>query len=173
MKAEIYKDINISAPLSKLKKLAKGQAINLTASDLKEGDKHLKVHHLMHKKMMTARRNNKGCRLMLSEPEIHASGSLWDDIKSGLATAGKFLGTAALDGIQDATKAVTGNSPLGNRLIDSIRGKVKDVTGLGVKQVKKPKKAVSSEEMKARMAKVRSFKKNHKGGSFLLGNSLY
>jgi len=173
MKAEIYKDINVSAPESKLKKLCKGLSVTLTPSDLKEGDKHLKVHHLMYKKMMAARKNNKGCRLMLSPEEIHASGSILDDIWSGVKSGVKWLGTQALNGIQQGAKDFTGNNPLANKVIDTLRSGAKDLTGLGLK-VKKTKttKKTSTEDMKAKMARVRSFKKNakktHESGSFLL-----
>ena len=176
MKAEIYKDINVSAPESKLKKLCKGLTVTLTPSDLKEGDKHLKVHHLMYKKMMAARKNGKGCRLMLSPAEIHASGSILDDIWGGVKSGLKWVGTQALNGIQQGAKDFTGNNPLGNKVIDSLREGARNLTGLGLK-VKKTKttkttKKPSTEDMKAKMARVRSFKKNakktHESGSFLL-----
>jgi hypothetical protein len=173
----MYKDINTSIPTTKLKKIAKGHTVSLTASDLKEGPKHLKVHHLTHKKMMNARKNNKGCRITLSQPEVHESGSLWDDIKGGLSSVGNWLkdsgvGSALADAGQQALTPI-----IGDKAAQIGRKVFKSLSGVGIKQgktktkTKAPKKTVSSEEMKARMARVRSFKKNnkaHASGSFLL-----
>ena len=164
MKHNTLHDIHVKAPSHKLKKLANGHIVQLTHEELQHGPHHLKVHHLTHKKIMESRKKLKGARIALSQPEIHASGSLWDAVKGGL----KWLGSQALNGIQSgATAAVPELAPV----FDAARNGVKTLTGLGVKKHHKKKhhiNHVSSEEMKIRMAKVRAAKKNHKAGSFLL-----
>jgi hypothetical protein len=156
MKHQMYHDIHISAPAHKLKKLAKGHSVQFAHHEIEHGPNHIKVHHETHKKLQAARRNKKGARVALTEHEIMHSGSLWDAIKSGA----KWLGSQALNGIEaGASAAVPELAPV----FSSIRGGVKNLTGLGVKQSTK-----GSTAMKERMAKVRAAKKTHKAGSFAL-----
>lgn len=152
-------------PPKKLKKALEGNAIRLTNAELK-GDRVMVVNKLNEKAIKKAQ--NKGAGLTTHftpdearrDMEYHRSmgagmhgGSIWDTIKGGL----KWLGTQALNGIADASKAAVG--PALSPLVDVARGGVEKLTGLGVKRAT----GKGTPEMKAKMAAIRA---KRKGGSF-------
>ncbi|KAH9118364.1 hypothetical protein LEN26_012155 [Aphanomyces euteiches] len=116
---------------------------------------------LMHpenaKKVIAAQKANRGVRLDITHGEIdhdissRQGGSLWDSIKSGLSTVWNTVGKLVLGAIGDAIA-------YSNPELAPIREGVRTLTGVGFKR---------SQAAKARMAAVRSMKKN-KGGSFKL-----
>lgn len=193
-KHQTHHEVHMNIPHHKLKKLAHGHRIQLEHHELSHGPHHLVLHHETAKKLHTARASHKGMRIgPLTHEEIHASGSLWDTIKTGF---NKYV-KPVLSGIGDAVAYA-------NPELAPLREGVRNITGVGLKhhkkhhmhhehhehshihklengihhmglksvkhaKVKKISNA-SSLEMKARMAKVRAGKKHaeHKSGSFLL-----
>lgn len=168
VKHATHHEIHMNIPHDKLKKLAHGHRIQLTHHEISHGPHHFTLHHETAKKIHSARVTHKGMRIgPLTHEEIHASGSLWDSIKSGF---NKYV-KPVLSGVGDALAYA-------NPELAPLREGVRSITGVGLKKhhehhahvhVKKASHAGSA-EMKARMAKVRAGKKHagHAAGSFLL-----
>jgi len=189
MKHQTHHEVHMNIPHHKLKKLAHGHRIQLEHHELSHGPHHLMLHHETAKKLHTARASHKGMRIgPLTHEEIHASGSLWDSIKSGF---NKYI-KPVLSGVGDAIAYA-------NPELAPLREGVRSITGVGIKHKKHKKHVVhhseglrhgvggsemhphhemhphamhhskhskvshaGSAEMKARMAKVRAAKKGTK-----------
>lgn len=164
VKHATHKEVHMNIPSEKLKKLAKGHRIQLSHSEISHGPCHFTLHHETAKKLHSARACGKGMRVgPLTHEEIHASGSLWDTIKTGF---NKYV-KPVLSGVGDAIAYA-------NPELAPLREGVRNITGVGIAKkptkTKAPSKAGSA-EMKAKMAKIRSMKKGgakHESGSFLL-----
>lgn len=66
--------INIRLSPAQVRKLVKGHSVQLSKSAVKGGEYTLDVHPVIYNRIMKARKQNKGLRLMLSEEEIAGSG---------------------------------------------------------------------------------------------------
>ena len=181
--------VHLNLPHHKLKKLAHGHRVQLEHHELTHGKHHIMMHHLEHTKLLHSRKHGKGMRLgPLSHEEIHASGSLWDTIKTGF---NKYV-KPVLSGVGDAIAYA-------NPELAPLREGVRSITGVGLTHHKKHHKKhhmhhahsehahmhelehdmhhiglksvrhakvkkvphAGSAEMKAKMAHVRSMKKGH------------
>ncbi len=153
------REIDVSLTPYQVRKLRTGHQVSLTAKQLK-GEaasgavKHkLKVHHETHKRLMKAKRDNKGSRLQMGQHELQQSGSLWDTIKSGLSSVWKYA-KPVLSGIGDAVSYA-------NPELVPLREGVRKLTGVGIRPAK------GSQAAKDHMAKLRAMRKP-KSGSFRL-----
>ncbi len=159
---------------AKLKKAAKGGTISLSKDEL-EGNQALVLHPENAKKVAAAKKAKRGTRLVILPGEIEhdmryheqtEGGSLWSTLGNAALTGLKWLGTSALDGIQNAAKDVLGNSKLGDRVVDAGREGIRNLTGLGVNGGKVAKGSAAAKE---RMSKLRAAKMaKRSGGSFRL-----
>jgi hypothetical protein len=80
-------EVNIKLSPSQVKKLTMGHSINLSKQAVKGGPYKLIVHPMVYKRLMRARKNNKGVRLMLSKAEIEGSGIM--DVLKNIFEGGK------------------------------------------------------------------------------------
>jgi hypothetical protein len=154
MVRQTHQQVQVNIPMDKLRKLAKGGRVQLSASEISSGPQCLTLHHETAKKLASARHAGKGLRIgPLTQEEMHASGSLWSSIKSGFNKYGKPI----LSGIGDAIA-------YSNPQLAGLREGVRTITGVGVKTSK-----AGSPEMKEKMARLRAMKKGSaSAGSFRL-----
>jgi hypothetical protein len=160
---------------NKIKKILKnGGRLHLTAEELAGRGQKLYLHPESHKKAQLAKSKNKGIHLMFADPElrhnIENGGSLWDTIKSGAKSVGKFLNdnkTTILDGLAGAANAVLG--PGAAPYVDVARNVARAVTGGKVKRTKEELHSMRIKNLeKARSArKGKMLHINNTGGSFL------
>lgn len=150
-----YQPARLTLSKNQIGNLHRGNTIKLLKHQIGSGPHTILLHPVNHKMLSKAYKSGKGCCLQLSPGEIKATkdstlegSGLWDTIKGGL----KWLGTQALDGIAQGTKEVLGDTPLGNRVVDTVRGGVKNLTGMGI----------------AKKKKTPSKRKAMTGGSFLM-----
>ncbi len=162
-------EAHLSLSDKKAKDLAHGKRVQLTAGELKHGSSHVKLHPEAHKKLMKARKADKGLRLgPLTDEEIMESGSLWSWIKGAASKVYKF-GKDNWKDIKPILSTVADSAAQAYPQYSQQRGQLKQLTGIGVKTKKGPAKG--SEEAKQRMAKVRAArgkKKTTESGSFKL-----
>lgn len=174
-----YKQVSISIPSSKAKKLAEGKIVNITHQELMGSDDKLFLHPANHDKVMKAKKGSKGVRLQLAEGEIvydimqggNIFKSLWKGLKSLWAPVIKPALSLAADNLVPIASAATGNPAI----VSGVRQGLKQLTGIGVSsercsrignEVASTKKmGKGTPEMKAHMAKLRAMRR---GGSFRL-----
>lgn len=85
--------INIQLSPAQARKLIKGHSVQLSKSAVKGGQYTLDVHPIIYKRIMRARKSNKGVRLMLSESEVQGSG-IMDVLRNILQGGKKVFGVA-------------------------------------------------------------------------------
>jgi len=166
-------------PLPKLKKALKTGKLHLTEHEIGGGTHKLHLHPESHKKALAAKHKHRGVHLHITKHEIEHGlrhgGSLWDSIKSGLSSAGKWLsdnGTKILDSAAAVGKVI---APELTPFIDVGRDVARTVTGKGISMpIMSGSGKKSSHELKEfrieLLKKARAAKKHHSklaGGSFL------
>jgi hypothetical protein len=171
-----YHSIEIGEiPATKIKKILKnGGRLHLTADELHGHGQTLYLHPETYKKAKMAKSKNKGLHLSFAGPElrhnIEKGGSIWDSIKSGAKSVGKFLNdnkTTILDGLAGAASAVLG--PQSAPYVNTAREVARAVTGGKVKRTKEELHSMRIKNLeKARSArKGKTMHINNAGGSFL------
>lgn len=162
--------IDVSIPQAKLKKLAEGKTVTIKCHELNGTTQKLHVHPETYKKILKARKNNKGIRLTISKPEIMHDidtlqggsiwSSIWDVVKKNV-----------LPVLADAGFGALGSYAGQPELAAAARGGFKNLTGIGMKK-RTGRLVKGSQEAKDYMASIRakksSTKKNMNGGSFKL-----
>lgn len=173
----MYKQVEIELSPKQIKSAAAGKTILLSAAGV-TGTKHkLYVHPENYKKIMRAKKNNKGVKLSICKGAIQHDlkthmeggdilGSIWNGIKSvGNWLKDSGVGSVLADAGKDAIAPIIGENAanLGRKL-------VKGLTGVGIENENKVKKLVKgSQEAKDKMAALRAKRKSKvAGGSFKL-----
>jgi hypothetical protein len=77
----MYQSFPVNLTEAQIKKLVKGQTVQLAASQLKGGRMQILVHPLTHKKMYKAAMKGTGCRISMGDEECRGSG-FWDKLKA-------------------------------------------------------------------------------------------
>jgi hypothetical protein len=116
-------EVNIKLSPSQVKKLTMGHSINLSKQAVKGGPYKLIVHPMVYKRLMRARKNNKGVRLMLSKAEIEGSGIM--DVLKNIFEGGKKV-------FRVAKKVYEPFKPL---LAPILKGAVQNVAQQGVEKL--------------------------------------
>jgi hypothetical protein len=171
--------IEVSIPQAKLKKLAEGKVVTLSAHEL-TGTQKIHVHPETYNKIVKARKHSKGVRISISQPEIlhdmrlMEGGSLWSFLKEKVWPV---LKTTVLPALADAGFGALGSYAGQPALAGTARSAFKEVTGIGMKmptkvraehtKAHKGRFVKGSAEAKAYMASIRG-KKKMAGGSFRL-----
>ncbi len=119
-----HKEIKLNLSKAQILKSAKGQQIQIPHTSIGVGH-NIKVHPETYKKLLSAHRKKKSCRIHVMPHELHGSG-LWDTIKG---IAGQ-VASPLLSGLAGAAKEVF---PEYSNTIDKVRGAVRSVTGYGLK----------------------------------------
>lgn len=163
--------IEVNIPQAKLKKLAEGKTVTLSSHEL-NGSQKVHVHPSTYKKIMKARKTNKGIRISISQPEIlhdmklMEGGSIWSWLKD---KAWPWLKTNVLPVAADLGAEALGAYTGRPDLAATGRQVLKKVTGIGMTGPKKGRFVKGSQEAKDYMASIRAKKtKSMKGGSFRL-----
>lgn len=171
-----YEAVEIKLTPDQIRKLVAGAMVRLSPDSL-SGSGHVVMAHPMNAKLLRrAKERRTGMKLALSPGELMAtkhsnlSGTGWlDSVWNGIKSVGSWLkdsgvGTALADAGQQALTPLIGNT--GANVARKI---VKGVAGVGVEPVKYAK---GSQEMRERMAKLRSMR-GKKTKSSALGEGLY
>lgn len=136
----MYKEFKLDLSHAQATKVLHGKSVRLTAAQLGKGHAHY-FHPENHKKLVRAYENHKGTTLHMSHGEVlrtHQSGlsgsgfwgDVWNGIKSGVGKLGSFLKDnwrPILSGVMDVGANIIPEA-------GPLRGLVKDVSGLGLKQ---------------------------------------
>lgn len=171
---ETYKQIKLSVPLAKARKLAAGKAVNLTAAEVRGTEDTLFVHPANFEKLSKAKRAGRGTRLTMASGEIMhdleqlQGGSFWSWLKGAAKTVGRFAKQnydvikPVLSRVADSAVPALATAFGQPELAAPARGALKQLTGVGVTHGKLVK---GSAEAKAHMAAIRA---KRTGGSFRL-----
>lgn len=138
-------DVSIDAKIAK--KLVKGQSVQLKPQHMAKG-KVLMVHHETAKRYHNAKKMGKGMRIILTVPEIEASG-IKDWFKSLLnmgkvaykpiASIAKPLVKTFAAPIATAISAKTG-LPISGEMVSGVADTVGSLAGVGMKKKGRPRK---------------------------------
>jgi hypothetical protein len=170
-----YEAVEIKLTPDQVRKLVAGAMVRLSPAAV-EGREHTLLAHPLNAKMIKrAKSNKRGVSLKLSPGELMATkhsdlnGTGWlDSVWNGIKSVGSWLkdsgvGTALADAGQQALTPLIGETGA-----NVARKLVKGVAGVGITPIKGAK---GSQEMRDRMAKLRSMRGKKKSPT--VGQGLY
>ena len=170
-----YRKITLDITPAQVRKAATGQAISLSAAQLKGSGVSMHVHPETYKKIESAKRANRGTRIQIMPGEIEhdlmQGGSLWSFLKNTANSVGSFvknnwssikpLVSKGLDAAVQPLSEMAG--PYAPAVIMG-RQALRGLAGVGVAPPQK-KLIKGSQAARDHMAKLRSMRR---GGSFRL-----
>ena len=136
-----YKPATVDFSTKQIEQMMKGKPVRLTHSQLGKGNKVILLHPENHNKLSKAFQSGRGCNLHIAEGEVMATHKsdmdgtgFFDTLKQGF---NKYV-KPVLSTVGDvAANALSYTNPEMAPLIQGIRGGVRDLTGVGMKQTKK------------------------------------
>jgi hypothetical protein len=180
----MYKSFKLDLSNAQAKKVLGGKTIRLRADQLGSGHEHM-FHPENHKRLVRAKRSNKGLTLSMAHGEVAATyhsgmtgSGFWGDVWGGIKKGAKFLKDSGilsklLDAGVPAAPAALGAPQAG--LV--VRGGIKQLTGVGVEPIDGGRLRVADVKQGAKKAFAYAKKKGiisdviDEGEKFLLSKS--